>query len=388
MLTYNRSLDRTPLSVFDDLEKRIAAGNHPHFIKLHQGKTTFTPCVNLLDWQPNDFDLEAHQHASPQGIPSLRKTIVEKLSMQYQIEINEDNITITCGSTHGIGTALRAMLNPGDEVLIMSPQWLFASGLVYAAGGIPIEVPVFLELTRHKLMDITDMLEVYITSKTKAIYFNTPNNPTGVSLGINTLHKLAEFAEKHDLYLISDNAYEIYDFTEQGFIDIAQLPEATARTFSVYTFSKTYAMPGYRVGYVLSPAKMAERIRKYSLYSIYSVSTASQYGAFKALNTPSTILARHHEQAKQARDITAAQLKIPSTPVQGGFYTLLDLSDWEGGDVEKFITLCIEEGVSVAPGIAFGKACETNARICFVAVGHDDLCIGIKRLNRVYDSGT
>ncbi|MCD4670116.1 MAG: pyridoxal phosphate-dependent aminotransferase, partial [Actinomycetia bacterium] len=263
------------------------------------------------------------------------------------------------------------------------PQWLFVAGLVRAAGGVPVEVPVFHELSQDPNFNFISLLETYITPRTRAIYFNNPDNPTGISLFRAGLQKLAEFAHIHDLWIIADNAYENYDFTSEGFTDIAKLDMAGERTFSVYTFSKMYAIPGYRVGYVLSPISMSERMRKFGLYSIYSVSTSSQFGAFQALQTPKSTLKEYHLLAKQARDIVAEQLQIPSTYAQGGIYVFLNLSKWPG-NIDTFISTCIAHGVALVPGYAFGTGYDKYARLCFTATNHEGLQEAIARINRVY----
>ena len=387
MKKYNHWIDNVPSSVFDKINKSIKEFNISPFYSLHQGKTTFMPLANPKNWTIDEFELLAHHHASPNGIPTLRKAIYDKLCQQFDEELCEDNITITCGATHAVGTALRSIINPGDEVLILSPQWLFANGLVYAAGGIPLEVPVFFELSKDPNFDFITSLKSFLSPKTKAIYFNNPNNPTGTSLRRKGLQKLIEFAIMHDLWIVADNAYENYDFTREGFTDIAELEFARAKTFSIYTFSKKYAMPGYRIGYVLSPNEMAERIRKLTLYSIYSVSTSSQYGAYQALQTPDSVLREYHLLARQARDIVVEQLQIPATKPEGGLYAFLDLSKWKG-DTDDFIENCIRSGVSLAPGSAFGKNYSQYARLCFTATDHSGLKIAIDRINAVYLSKT
>lgn len=381
----NDSMDDIPLSVFDKLNKQIEARRHQTFLPLHQGKTTYPPCATLAGWEPNDFELQGHQHAPPAGIRSLREAILEKMTARYSRDVTDQEVAITCGATHAIATVLKVILCPGDEALLLSPQWLFAYGLVRAANAVPVEVPVFGELSKDGTFDFISMLESSVTSKTKAIYFNNPNNPTGISLNRDQLLQLALFAEKHDLWIVADNAYENYDYTSNGFVDIAELAAASHRTFSVYTFSKTYAMPGYRIGYVVSPKKLAERVLKMSLYSIYSASTASQFGAFQALKSAPSVLAEYHSLSKEARDIVVMDLDIPFTVPQGGIYSFLDLTGWNGGDTEDFISASIENGVSLAPGVAFGKNFSRFARLCFTSVKHDDLRIALTRLNDVYN---
>jgi len=378
----NRMLEEVPFSPFEELERRVAASGTADLLRLHQGKTAFGPTVRPKVREPGAFPLQPHEHAPPGGVLALRRRIAEHLH-DDGLSVDEDDVVVSGGSTQAIAVVLHAVLQPGDEVLILSPQWLFAVGLVGAAGGRPVEVPVFLELGRDPEFDFVAALEARVGPRTRALYFNTPNNPTGYAMSREQLAKLAGFAARHNLWIISDNAYENYDFTEAGFFDIARLGEAADRTFSVYTFSKTHGMPGQRVGYIAAPKGMGARLKKWSLFSIYSLATDSQTIAFEALAIDRSELRRRRALAREARD-RAVRLAIPAIYPQGGLYTFLDLSAWRNGDVDGFINGCLATGVTVAPGIAFGKHCKQYARLCFTAVPFDDLPRALERLERVY----
>ena len=153
MPKYNTCLDIIPISIFEELESAIGKTNHSVFLRLHQGRTYFPPCAHLYNWQQSEFDLLAHQHASISGSITLKNKIVENLNQKRQNKVQIKNILITCGATHAIGTLLHAIINFGDEVLILSPQWLFIVGLVHAAGATAIEVPVFLQLSQDNNLD-------------------------------------------------------------------------------------------------------------------------------------------------------------------------------------------------------------------------------------------
>lgn len=378
----NRMLEEVPFSPFEDLERRIAARGVQDLLRLHQGKTTFGPTVRPKLREPGAFPLQAHEHAPPGGVAALRRRIADHLREQGN-PIDASDVVVSGGSTQAISVVLHAVLQPGDDVLILSPQWLFAVGLVAAAGGRPVEVPVFLELGKDPAFDFIAALEARVGPRTRALYFNTPNNPTGYSMTRAQLERLAAFAARHDLWIIADNAYENYDFTEAGFLDIAQLGGAAVRTFSVYSFSKTHAMPGQRVGYIAAPAGLGPRLFKWSLFSIYSLNTESQAIAYDALAVDRGELRRRQGLAREARD-RAARLAIPAIHPEGGLYTFLDLSAWRGGDVTGFIEACLTAGVTVAPGVAFGAHCRQFARLCFTAVPFDDLPRALDRLEKVY----
>jgi aspartate aminotransferase/N-succinyldiaminopimelate aminotransferase len=380
--TLNPALDEIPFSAFEDLERRISRSGHTDVLRLHQGKTTYPPCVRGIPGPPG-FPMSPHEHAPPGGIPALQRRIAEHLCAGGR-DVTADDLVITGGSTQAISTVLHAVLLPGDEVLVLSPQWLFAVGLIAAAGGRPVEVPVFLELDRDPAFDVVAALERHCGPRTRALYFNSPNNPTGHSLSPEALAGIARFAARRGLWIIADNAYENYDDSPHGFIEIASLRDAAARTFSVHSFSKTYAMPGYRVGWIVAPPGLAPRLRKWSLYSIYSLSTTSQAAAFDALSTEPAELTRRREGARAARELVDARLEIPATRGSGGLYCFLDLAAWRDGDVDGFLDACVAERVTVAPGLAFGRHCARYARLCYTAVRPEDLPVAVDRLNRVY----
>ena len=245
-------LAATPYSVFENVNQLLSALPAAEVIPLHQGKTWFAP-LDRADGGSIDVALAAHQHAPPAGIASLRAQIVEHLGARHGLEADADRILITAGATHAVSLVLHAVLSPADEVLVASPQWLFTIGLVEAAGGRAVEVPIFPDLSADPDYDFLAALDRAVTPRTRALYLNTPNNPTGFSLRPDQLVVLAAWARRRDLWLITDNAYENYDYSASGFRDLAR--DAGERTFSVYTFSKTYAMPGWRIRVRSLPAR-------------------------------------------------------------------------------------------------------------------------------------
>lgn len=376
-----------PLSAFEDVARRAARLGPPDVAALHQGKTWFAPCATPREWDRSEFELLAHEHAPLGGARSLRERAAEHLERQGLRPADPTQVVVCAGATHGVALALRTVVQPGDEVLVLSPQWLFAVGLVEAAHAVPVEVPVFLELAADDGFDVVAAVEERVTSRTRAIYLNSPNNPTGCSLRPATHAGLAELAERRGLWLIADNAYEIYDFSSHGFVDVGRFPAAIERTFSVYTCSKTYAMPGQRVGFVVAPAVLAEQVRRWSLHSVYAVATAGQFAAFEALGVAPDVLALHHRRARHARDLVGDRLRVPHTRVDGGLYTFLDVGGWPGGDAEDFLDGCIRAGVSLAPGTAFGRHCRNHLRLCFTAVEPARLEVALERVNGVYRDG-
>ena len=385
-LARNPALDSTPLSVLDSINMRMKASSAKKIIPLHQGKTVFTTPVELRSWADSEFDYPPYHDGPPGGTNTLIEAIRRKLESQFGQAIDPGRIQVTCGITHALSIIFHCVLLPDDEVVILSPQWLFACGLVRAAGGVPVEVPFFPAAGCEPLPDVTQLINPYLSSKTRAIYFNSPNNPTGRTLSQVQLTELAHLASERGLYLISDNAYEFYDYTADGFIDPAMLNDGRLNTFSAYSFSKSFGMTGYRIGYLLSPPDMAELARKFALHSIYSVATCCQFAALSAMRSGPEVVDKHRRFIKEALDTTTQQLRVSATVPDGGFYTLLDLSAWSHG-TDDFINECVSQGVSLAPGRAFGTGYDQYARLCYSVVSHEDLKEGIRIINDVFERG-
>lgn len=376
-------LSHAPKSIFVPIDASIQHGRGMPVANLHQGKTYFAPCVELSGWQSAQFPFLAHEHAPPGGISCLCESISVYLKNRHKMVVDPADIVITNGATHGIFTVLNTILEPGDEVLLLSPQWLFATGLVAAARGHAVAVPVFLELAVDPSYNIVSTIEMAVTTRTRAVYLNTPNNPTGVTLSPQALDGLIEMAHRRGLWLVADNAYENFDFTKVGFIDIATLGGGRERTYSVYTLSKTFAMPGYRIGYVVVPPGRASDLIVAGLYSTYSVTTTSQWAALTALTTSPSELDRRRLLAAAAWRLTDGLLEVPHTSVAGGLYTLLDLTECAVRP-ERFLQSCLDAGVSLSPGAAFGSAADQHARLCFTAVEPSTLRLAIEIINEVY----
>jgi len=388
MPSIGRPLAEIPSSPLVAVERLLRARGHAAPAGLHQGKTVFPPCAEPRVWERAEFGIAPHEHAPPVGVPALRDRLAGMAGARRQAPVDADRILVTGGATHAIAVVLHAILRPGDDVLVLSPQWLFATGLIHAAGGVPREVPVFLELSDPETgpgFDFIAAIEAAVGTRTRAIYFNNPNNPTGYRLDDDQLARLTALAERHDLWLIADNAYENYDFSADGFRDPATVGAADARTFSVYSCSKTYAMPGARVGHLVSPPGLTETLTKWSLHTLYSVSTPAQFAAYEALGTPAGELAARRALAAKAARLADEALEIPHTTVHGGLYTFLDVRAY--GDGEEFVRRCTEQGVGLAPGRVFGGHCDGWARLCFTAAPEPAVRDAIHRINKVYAEG-
>jgi aspartate/methionine/tyrosine aminotransferase len=368
----------------EELIKEIAPSE---LAGLHRGKTYFPPVAQPRAWTAGEWSIPPEGRTGPAGVPALRRKLADRLQERGRAVVAPEQVVVTSGATHAVALVFTAVLEPGDEVVILSPQWLFAAGLVRAARGVPREVPVFLAPGASCTEGLGAAIERAITPRTRAIYFNNLNNPTGGRLDSRALERLVELAQRHDLWLVSDNAYENFDFSGEGYPDVADVEGAAARTFSLYSFSKTYSMPGFRVGYLVVPPGLEETMAKWALYSIDGVSSLAQFAAFEALDVPSRELERRRRLAAACRDAAQNTLKIPHTASSGGLFTFLDLTGYRAGP-DTFLRRCIEAGVSLAPGEAFGEHCENHARLCYTAVPAEVLTSAIDRINRIYLEGS
>ncbi|MFJ4724398.1 pyridoxal phosphate-dependent aminotransferase [Streptomyces luteogriseus] len=385
MPSIGRALTEIPASPLVAVERQLRHHGHRTPVSLHQGKTVFSPCATPRQWERSEFGIAAHEHAPPSGVPALRRRFADAATARRGTPVGEDQILVTGGATHAITVALHAILTPRDDVLVLSPQWLFATGLVRAAGGTPREVPVFLELSEDPGHDFISTVEAAVGPRTRAIYFNNPNNPTGYRLDEQQLTALVDVARRHDLWLIADNAYENYDYTPDGFLETAAVEGAAERTFSVHSCSKTYAMPGSRVGHLIHPPGLGEILTKWSLHTLYSVSTAAQFAAFEALATPQEELAARRALAAEAWQRVDALLEVPHTQVSGGLYTFLDLRSAGGEEAgDAFVLRCAEQGIGLAPGRVFGEHCTGWARICFTAAQPAQVDEAVLLINKIY----
>ena len=199
--------------------------------------------------------VDGHTHYSDtRGLPELRNALADKLSKDNSIQYDPDReILVTHGASHGIFSCLQTLLQPSDEVLILSPSWMTYASSVTISGGIPVEVP---SDPRESFMPNMESLNSLVTTRTKVLIINSPNNPSGFVIPRDLMNLLADFAERHDLTVISDEVYEKLTYDGLKHVSFASLPNMKERTITVNSFSKTYAMSGWRIGYLAGPQEI------------------------------------------------------------------------------------------------------------------------------------
>ena len=311
------------------------------------------------------------------GLPSLREVIAAKLVSVNDLEIGVENVVVTTGAVGGLATALMAVLNPKEEVLIPDPGWPNVEMMVVCAGGVAKYYPLSRE---NDFVPAIDVLETLIAPETKAIVINSPSNPTGAVFARETVEALVDFAARHDLYLIADEVYEQIVFDDHH--HSPKRFDLDGRVVGVHSLSKTTAMTGWRVGYAVASAALAEFIGKLQEPYFSCASSVSQKAAEAALAGPQDCVDEMRQQYRRNRDLAAGLLTetgLSFVHPQGAFYTLVDVSPL-GYDSYEFARRLLQEAeVAVAPGRTFGPRGEGYVRLSLASTSVE-IREGISRL--------
>jgi aspartate aminotransferase len=312
------------------------------------------------------------------GIALLRQAIVEKLARENAIHADVEQVWVTVGATQALHQAMRVLLETGDEVLVPDPGY---TTFTMNARMLEVEpVPYTLRADHGFAPDIAE-LDRLVTDRTRLIIVNSPSNPLGTVLDESQLRELLAFAKRHDLWVLSDEVYEYFTYGEKH-VSIASLDEDD-RVFSVFSLSKTYAMTGIRVGYLVTPPGLTAVMRNVQEATISSVAEPDQHAAVAAITGDHQHVAdarRHYVANLDGACALLDERGIRYQKPNGAFYLWVDVSHASGGDVagwaERFL---LHERVAVAPGSAFGRSGEGWIRLCAAAT-EADLLEGIRRL--------
>lgn len=318
------------------------------------------------------------------GLMELRQEISHYLDRRYQLSYDaKEEIVVTVGGSEAIDLALRAMLNPGDEVIVPEPCYVSYTPCVALADG--VSVPIQLQ-EAHQFRLQPEELEAAITPKTKMLILSYPNNPTGAIMELEDLEALAEVIIKHDLYVLSDEIYSELSY-QNHHISIASLPGMKERTIVINGFSKGFAMTGWRLGYAAGPKLIMEQMVKIHQFAIMAAPTASQYAGIVALRDCDKEVAEMRESYNQRRRYlmnTVEKIGLPCFIPYGAFYIFPNISEF-GLTSEEFATRLVqEEKVAVVPGSAFGESGEGFVRISY-AYGISELKEAFIRVERFID---
>jgi aspartate aminotransferase len=300
------------------------------------------------------------RYAPSSGIEPLRQAIAAKLKERNGLEVSMENVLVTAGGAHALYVAFQAVLDPGDDVLLFSPYWTPIREMITGCQARALLVPT----ATARSAGLTRTLEDFTTPHTRAIYYNTPQNPTGTVFSRAEAEEVAGFAQKHDLIVIADEAYEDLVYEGEHF-SIAALPGMAQRTISAYTFSKTYGMTGWRVGYAVAGEPFMTGLRKLALYSVNGVSTLTQWAALEALRIPRSEIDARREQYRQRRDLLVNGLNdvgLPCEIPQGAFYAFPRVTKISKDSRNASKVLLTKAHVATVPGVVFGGQGEGHVR--------------------------
>jgi aminotransferase len=319
-------------------------------------------------------------YTSNLGSPRLRRSIAAYVGKHFSVEYNpHDEIIVTVGVSEAIDLALRALLNPGDEVLYHEPCYVSYSPSIQLAGGIP--VPVATRAEEEFTLRVAD-LEKAVTPKTHVLMLNFPTNPTGAVMPLEELKKIAAFAVKHDLVVLTDEIYSELTYDELPHHSIAALPGMKERTVFLHGFSKAFAMTGWRIGYACGPADIIEAMMKIHQYSILCAPIMGQEAAIEALDRGARSVERMREEYHLRRNHIVSSLNeagIPCHLPKGAFYVFPDIRGTGLSSKEFSLKLLEEQKVAVVPGTAFGPGGEGYVR-CSYATAMDQIKIATGRI--------
>ena len=328
-----------------------------------------------------------HTHyTSNSGLLELRRQIAAYQKRRFGLSYDpEKEILVTVGGSEAIDLAFRALLRPGDEVVVHEPCFVCYAPLVRLAGG----EPVIVETKAEDEFRLTAAeLEKAITPKTNAVVLSFPNNPTGAVMEREHLEAIAELLRDKNIYVVSDEIYAEMNYTGRRHVSIASLPDMRERTLVVSGFSKAFAMTGWRLGYIMAPADVMDVMKKIHQYALMCSPTASQYGAVEALRgCEADMMSMVREYDRRRRLILKGlrDLGLPCFEARGAFYVFPDIRRF-GMSSEDFCSdLLMKERVAMVPGTAFGDCGEGFVRVSY-AYSIKNITEALRRLERYISS--
>jgi aspartate aminotransferase len=377
MATY---LDSVPLSGIIKIRDLMYTIKDPY--RLDQGDVSFDAPASVKDAMVRAIADNRSHYVQTAGIPPLLQLLTEKLRSKNGIPVSgPDEVMVTTGGIHAIFMVCQALLEPGDEIIVPDPAWPPTVSNILAAHSVPARCPIHERLGwRYDL----DELASTITPRTRAIYVNSPHNPTGGVLTRADLERIAALAERHNLWVVSDEAYEDVVFDGDQHVSIASLPGMYHRTVPIYTFSKSYAMTGLRLGYTAcgNPALRA-RMKKVLFLTASNIASVVQYGGVGALEGSQEVVEQFRIELEARRTLFYEGVRelngvLTGAPPKGAFYAFLKIDPaWRPEELSadpsirdsiswQMVDHLVRHGrIGCVPGVDFGPAGEGYVRFCF-----------------------
>lgn len=370
--------------VFSHLAERaktMTGTVHP----LHVGDTYLEPMPEArAEAQRCAEQPQLHTYAPVQGQPELLDAIADKLTRRTGVRPEREGLQVMAGATAGLTTVCTALLSPGDEVILPAPFWPLIRGIIRARGAVPVELPLFDRLAEPGF-DPAAAIEAAVTDRTVAIYLNTPNNPTGAILSEQQLSDIGTLAERHALWVMSDEVYSDLYFGDTAPSVPSTIASLAPRTIANYSLSKAYALAGARVGFTHGPVDVMARIRGVQTFFTYCAARPMQLCATAALDHGDGWLETTRSLYAAAARATAQTFGVPAP--QAGTFLFAPTAPYRsaGQTSMAWLERCLEAGVMLTPGSASGQAYGDWVRICFTCVAPDALDDALARLRGVIE---
>jgi len=350
-------------------------------ISIGGGEPEYDTPSNIIDAMKQAMDDGYTHYGDFRHILALRQAVADKYK-RYGVEVDPEQVIITPGSTMGIYMAYKAFLEPGDELIVMDPRFFGYFDAVEEQGFKTVPVKRSKDDWSFKIEDIY----AATTDKTRAVLMCSPDNPTGAVLSDKELKELAEYSKEKDVKIISDDIYDEITYDGAKFKSIAALPEMKENTLILNGLSKTYAMTGWRVGYIIPPDKATyDRLFSFQMSTYLVLNQALQYASLEALSGPQDSVAKmvkgYREKREYVVDAWNDMPKVSVSKPKGAFYTFPDLSAYGKTSAELAKYFRAEAKVAITPGHLFGAQGEGHVRNSF-AQSMDDLSEGLDRIKR------
>jgi aspartate aminotransferase len=350
-------------------------------VMLINGDPNFTTPDHIIDAAAQAARDGGTGYSPGDGLLVLREALTDKLARVNDVVANVDQICVTTGACGGLFTTFLLLVGPGDEVLVPDPGWSNYAAIMHVLNS--TAVPYRLVPDAGWQTDL-DALEASITPRTRAILMNSPGNPTGAIESAASLRGILEIADRHDLWVVSDEAYDqlVLDGDSRS---TASLGDA-GRVVSVFSFSKTYAMTGWRVGYVTGPADFVRQLGLHQEPVVSCASTISQHAAIAALRGPQDCVQEMVDAYRRRKDLASTILEdagVPFVTPHGAFFLMVDVRATRQDSWSYALQLLGQAGVGTVPGVAFGAGGEGFVRVT-LAASDDVLTEGLTRLTTHY----
>lgn len=380
MINYSEFLNKSIINVKPSGIRKFfsIAEEMDNVISLGVGEPDFKTPWHIRDTAIEYLNQGKTRYTANAGLIELRHEIADFYKRKYNVEYDgKSEVLVTVGGSEGIDMAIRTIISPGDEVLVIEPSFVCYSPLVSMAGGKVVTVTTKAE---NKFKLTPEELESAITSKTKLLVFPYPNNPTGGIMRREDIEKITDIIIKNNIFVLSDEIYSELTYGNEKHCSIASIEGMKERTIVINGFSKTYSMTGWRLGYALAPAPIIEQMTKLHQFAIMSAPTNSQYSAIEALRNGDKDIEKMREDYDMRRKFTVnafRKIGLDCFEPEGAFYVFPCIKSTGLTSDEFAEKLIMSKRVAVVPGTAFGECGEGFIRVSY--------CYSIENIKKAID---